>query len=254
MGMILREILRGTASSKAEDALGAADPAKVAEAMEKLDSGSFEEPIMESYYVERLVSARAVQAIPILKRRFAVTRDATAKDHIASALLRLGDRDDIYWDFLVAEVAPALETDCPSPVGNDSQRGPSDEFVAWAKSHNVATDSALKTLYLLATKVLLLAETEDPRAIPILRRALSTNYFLIQAYAAKGLAQMQDKESVPLIVGACKRAPAAAASAIAQSLVYFDDGQSTDAVDTYVPKDVANALRDARLAGRKPLR
>ena len=77
------------------------------------------------------------------------------------------------------------------------------------------------------------------RGIPLLRRALQSHNYLIVAWAAKGLAQIQDKQSIPLIVAAVQRAPTEYNSLIAESLVYFDDAQAQSAVDTYMPKDKA---------------
>jgi hypothetical protein len=65
------------------------------------------------------------------------------------------------------------------------------------------------------------------------------------------LQQIQDTESIPLIVEACKKAPPAAAASIAEPLIYFDDAEAQGAVDTYVPKDRAKILREARAQGKK---
>jgi hypothetical protein len=69
--------------------------------------------------------------------------------------------------------------------------------------------------------------------------------------AALGLAEIQDKASIPLIIEACKRAPAEAAAVMAESLVYFDDAEAQRAVDTYIPKDAAKVFREARAQGKK---
>jgi hypothetical protein len=74
---------------------------------------------------------------------------------------------------------------------------------------------------------------------------------MIENAAAQGLAELQDKDSVPLIIEACKRAPAEAASVIAGSLVYFDDPDAQSAVDAYVSKDLAKLLREAKAQGKK---
>ena len=93
--------------------------------------------------------------------------------------------------------------------------------------------------------------TGDPRAVPLLRQALSAPSYMMQTEAAYGLAAAQDGASIPLIIGACKRAPAEAASLIATSLAYFNDPEAQSAVDRYVPKDLAKALREARAGGKK---
>lgn len=95
-----------------------------------------------------------------------------------------------------------------------------------------------------------LAMTRDWRAVPLLRQALSARDYMIQSAAAEGLAAIQDKESIPLIVDAVKKAPAEAGAVIARSLVYFDDREAQAAVDKYVPKDSAKVLREDRAARR----
>jgi len=101
--------------------------------------------------------------------------------------------------------------------------------------------------------VMMVGATDDPRALPLLRRALLSPNYQIEAAAAMGLAEMHDVKSVPLIISKCKQAPAEAGTAIAGSLVYFDDPQAQKAVDTYVPKEEAKALREARTMGRGAL-
>lgn len=68
---------------------------------------------------------------------------------------------------------------------------------------------------------------------------------------ASGLAELQDKDSIALIIEACERAPAEAARVIAESLVYFDDPDAQRAVDQYIPKERAKILRDAKAHGKK---
>ena len=107
-------------------------------------------------------------------------------------------------------------------------------------------------MYLAPGPVGLLALTGDPRAIPILRRGLLSPNHMIGIVAATGLAEMQDRDSIPLIIQACKRAPADVAAVIAaESLLYFDDPKAQSAVDEYVPKDAAKIYRDARAHDKK---
>lgn len=212
------------------------------------------------YYVEQLGRAHAVEAIPMLEGKFARTKDPLDKAKVAQVLVKLGDNDNAYWDFLVKLATPALESDQPDFLSYDEfgkvGPGPSPAFIAWANVHNVAPNGPKGTaqeeaMYWFPAEVGLLALTGDPRAVPLLRRGLLSPNHMIEAVAAQGLAEMQDKESVPLIIDACKKAPAEAAGTIADSLVFFDDPAAQNAVDTYVPKDRAKALREARRQGKK---
>jgi HEAT repeat protein len=126
----------------------------------------------------------------------------------------------------------------------------SPELHAWAESHHVDVNTAaIDSRYDFPGKVLLLGETGDPRGIPLLRRALQSRDYLIVVFAANGLAQIQDKDSIPLIIAACRRASTGFASGIAMSLIWFDDPRAQAAVDTYMPKEHAKIFRDARAQG-----
>ncbi|MDQ2842728.1 MAG: HEAT repeat domain-containing protein [Acidobacteriota bacterium] len=186
----------------------------------------------------------AVQAIPDLKKQFDLSQDQSSKDSIASALVKLGDKDPTWWDYLTKEAADAIVSDAPSAAQFDSKGkfvpGPSPEFIAWAKAHNLKTDSALQAATSeFPAKVLFLGESGDRRAIPLLRQALSSPNVMIQTFAVRELAQFQDKASIPLIIGACQQAPADAAYAIASGLRLFDDPRAQGAAKEYAPlKDV----------------
>ena len=207
--------------------------------------------------VDFIAKAGAVEAIPDLKEQFLRKQDAIDKAKIAQVLVKLGDRDESYWNFLVDLATPALESDAPDFMSYDSQGksqpGPSPEFAAWATAHNLSPNgsTAEDSVYIFPGKVALLGLTGDPRAIPLLRRGLQSRNHMIVNAAAQGLAELQDKDSVPLIVEACQKAPKEVAASIASSLVYFDGPEAQAAVNAYVPKSQANVLRDARAQGKK---
>jgi hypothetical protein len=230
------------------------DKANVPDAIAKIKLGEF-----AAIHVDMVARAGAVEAIPSLKQQFVRVDDPLLKAKIAAAIVRLGDKDDTYWNFLVALATPALESDAPDFVSYDSQgkpvSEPSPEFVAWADAHNLPRAGLLEeSKYLLPGKVMLLGWSKDSRAIPLLRRALSSTNYMIEIAAAMGLAEIGDKDSIPFIVDAYKNAPADAAAAIAESLVYFDDDAAQGAVDQYIRKDTAKIYRDAKVHGKtKPL-
>lgn len=209
----------------------------LAAAMDRLKHGSF-----FGADVNRIADARAVEAIPDLKKQFAITKDEISKEAIASALVRFGvDQEGVYWDYLVKGALDAIENDVPYPNGFDSKGRlmpePSPEFTTWAKTYNLTTDAAEEAATRdLPSKVLYLAESRDRRAIPLLQRALSSPNFLIQASGAQGLAKLQDKPSIPLIIATCRRAPTDAAFTIAaNSLARFDDPEAKSAAKEFMP-------------------
>jgi hypothetical protein len=250
-------LLLGSQVSQAQAAAQVPEANKdnVAKAVANVSSGSF-----QGVDLDLIRRTGAVEAIAALEEQFRRVQDTQDKANIAGTLVKLGDKDNAYWDFLAKLATQALDSDAPDFMSYDAQGkalpGPSPAFIAWAKAHNVppngpAGTAAEDAMYWFPGKVALLGSTGDPRAIPLLRQALSSPNHMIEIVAAKGLAEMQDKDSIPLIIEACKRAPAEGASAIAESLVYFDDPSAQKAVDTYVDKDRAKLLRETKARGKK---
>ena len=255
-------LLVGTAScpiygqdqqSRPEKLAYAADIANVPDAIARLKSGEF-----AAVHVDLIARANAVEAIPALKAQFERVEDPLIKTKIAAALVRMkGDKDNTYWDFLVKQATPVLESDAPDFISYDPQgkavRAPSPDFEAWAKANGLPPESAAEdSRYMLPGMVALLGWSKDRRATPLLRRGLSSPNHMVQIMAALGLAEIADKESIPFIIDACNKAPAEAAAAIAEALVYFDDRDAQSAVDKFIPKDIAKVVRDGRAQGRGP--
>lgn len=229
------------------------NPANLPHALANLQSGKF-----SPNDVELVARMGATQATPFLEDQFNRAKDVDSKRQLASALVSLRDKDDTYWNYLAARANEAIDRGAPDPYRYDSSgkvqpEKPSDEFVAWAKQQNLDASTAFNQIILndFAT-IFQLAKCKDKRAIPSLRRALSSPIPYIQMSAALGLADLDDKDSIPLIIQACKSAPAENASVIAQALVYFNDLSAQRAVDTYVPPQTAKILRDARARGKRP--
>jgi HEAT repeat protein len=210
----------------------------------------------DTYDVEIIAEAGAVQAIPSLEEQFGRTTDVSTKTEIANGLVRLGDKHNTYWNYLLEQATLAVDSDVPDALFSDPLGKTVDqnsELQAWAQAHNVSANTAAQSaLYDLPGKVFELADTGDPRGIPLLRRALQSRNYMMAVWAAKGLAQIQDKNSIPLIIAACQGAPTGFASEIAKSLIWFDDPRAQTAVDTYVPKEHAKIFRQARAQGMKP--
>ena len=221
-------------------------------------AGAEEDGSQSMYYVEQLARADVVQSVPMLEKKFDRTQDPIDKAHVASVLIQLGDNTGKYWDFLEQTVKQAINSDAPAVNRYDKQGrtipGLSPEFERWAKGHNLSPgDAAEEQLYRVPGIIIFLGATGDTRAIPLLRKGLLSSSHQIQVFAAMALAQLQDRNSVPLIIEACQKAPAEVAAGIAQSLVFFDDPEAQRAVDRYIPADQAKIFRQARANGEKPL-
>jgi len=232
------------ATGVAKDNVADAMARLLQEAMDRLKQGS---PSRAD--VIRIGEAGAVQAIPDLEKLFAATGDGYLKGATASALVRLRDAHTIYWDYLVKEATAAVQSDAPYPERFDQSGklvgGRSAEFTAWAKAHNFTFESAFEESTLrLPSGLAYITESGDPRAIPLLRQALSSPNFMIQAAGARGLMQLQDRASIPLIIEACQKAPPEAAFAISQgSLLEFNDPRAQSAAKEFAAANEAARSR-----------
>jgi len=236
--------------------------------------------------LERIAKTHDVQAIPVLEEIFDQRRSRTVgvdtllsklprpphqvedsyeaeelnwrnELHIASVLIRLGVKDDVYWNYLAEQVQATLRLKIPFPWKTDAQEGPnpptSPKFVAWAKSRNRDQNvAAMFQLRDMPSSVLLLATTDDPRGIPLLRQGLESANPMIQMVSANGLAELHDKQSVPLIIDVCKKASASERNALAESLLYFDDPQAQTYAALNLPKETYLSLRQRIAQGHTP--
>jgi hypothetical protein len=144
------------------------EPPTLANETAKLKSGNF-----DFSDVEFFSHVPPDQAIRVLEAQFGPTKDAVLKAQIACTLIRQGDKDNIYWNFLATKASEVMQDPPPFP-GPDSQGKYSpDAFnsaaIAWAKKHGISADQAMEqVLYSQPGFVLTLAVTEDRRAIPLL--------------------------------------------------------------------------------------
>ena len=177
--------------------------------------------------------------------------------HIASVLIKLGVKDDVYWNYLAEQVQAIVRINIPFPFKTDAQEGPnpstSPEFTAWVKSRNLdQNEAAIYQLTKMPIPVLLLATMDDPRGIPLLRQGLKSANPIIQMASADGLAQLHDNESVPLIIATCKKVSVSERNKLAESLLYFDDPQAQAYAALNLPKETYISIRRRIAQGHTP--
>jgi len=192
--------------------------------------------------------------IPLLEARFSSSQRTLTREQVAASLVRLGDKDETSWNFLVARAIPAAEDDAPFPfeIGPNRRvtKNTSPAFLRWAADHHLSKGQALENeAFDNPGAIEMLGFTKDPRAVPILQMALASPSYFVEAAAADGLADLGDKASIPLIIEACSRAPADAAAVMARSLVYFDTRGAQQAVELYASRETAAEYRKERSEG-----
>ena len=105
---------RPAAQAAEEQCLPPPDPI---EALKRNDGDSMS-------YVGKDAATHPAETVAILKQNFVKTQDERHKAEIASALISLGDKDDIYWDFLLRLETSLLEGEVSSAVKSDSREKP----------------------------------------------------------------------------------------------------------------------------------
>jgi len=251
----------GHQASAAADSVG---QDKLARAVDEVKGGNWAS-------IDQIVTeAGPERAVPILHDLFAGSQDTEVKERIAGELVKLGDKDGAYFNYLLIQATEVVENNMPFPLRLGSEAAQfskpqqdnrqdhyamllqqiAPEFLAWAKSQGIPVDSSAldstleDAIYIVPGRLLQLGMTGDKRAIPVLRRGLSSTNYMIQVSAAEGLAELKDNESIPLIIEACERAPAYAASSIAIfGLRPFDDPRAQSVAQSYLVK-----LQDAAKA------
>lgn len=220
-----------------------ADAQKVEEALKRVQRWHFNERDLQNQDARLLAHAGATQALPSLKQEFAVTRDAWAKLAIASAIVELGDKDPVYWNLLSDEARAAIENDAPSMFLLDAegkvdrnQRELAPEFIAWARAHELDPAAAAQAQILeVPAKFLALAVTGDPRGREVLRIGLKSRNRIIQSYAALGLAKLQDRDSIPMIIEVGRKMPKDGSTIfVASALLFFDDPEAQSAAEMFI--------------------
>ena len=152
----------------------------------------------------------------------------------------IGQKDDIYWFTLSKRAQEIVDSQAPDPGMYDTEgKGVhgaiSPEFLQWAKDNNIPKDQAISEYSgSYPFELSLMASTGDPRGRSILRKGLSSPNYAVRAMAAFGLAVLQDRDSVPLIIGAAKQAPSDAQWFIARFLLGFNDPKALAAADELI--------------------
>ena len=129
----------------------------------------------EESFVEPLARAKIVQAAPDIEALFAQSKDDEERAELASVLVRLSVKDDLYWNTLVSYAQPALDNDFPDSYDMATADDPKPQFtpafLTKAKEHGMSTEQAFQYVYFfLPNDLTYLAKSGDPRGIPLLRK------------------------------------------------------------------------------------
>ncbi len=181
------------------------------------------------------------RTVPALEAAFAKRQIKEEKQWIAATLLRLGEKADVYFDFLAGYVKEAIEDRTPLFEEFDqngiSLRGQfSAEFENWcALNHKDPKQVAGIQFLVYPMDVRTLAQAEDRRAIRLLERGLESPYPGVVAYSAQGLGRLNVLPTIPLISEAVQRIPVGERGAIAMELPWYAGGDAEQLFERLIP-------------------
>jgi len=188
------------------------------------------------------------------------------KMQFASRVIRLGfkNKDEEYFQYLADRAQVAIERNVPFPLKFDENgkwvRGEmSEAFLAWCAKHQVEPGEMASTLLQKdLAPVMALADSGDPRALPLLLRGLASPNLFVVTQAAHGLGLIGDARAIAPLVEAIEKAPEDMRLYIARELGYFDHPKGQAAFARFIqdPHKRQRYIASARaaLAKRKKAR
>jgi hypothetical protein len=198
---------------------------------------SYDRPLCADYDLnESLLEAAAKgdrSARELLRTRYARALSFSERHHIAPALLD----DSAIW----SDVFPRAEVFLRFPRVEDAL---SPQYVQWCDARNLPPDE-----YWLASYDALLAIHKDPRARPLLRKALQSEEVMVAWIGVLGLSEQREASALRAIDETLRRFPTDAAS-MAMCLVSFASPAADEVAMKYLHDDMHADYAQARAEQR----
>lgn len=189
---------------------------------------NFDLPSIPIFVIRRLIYLDDRRVTPALREAFDRQRQPITREFIAAALVRLGDTDPRFFDYVAGAALEAERSEIPYPtsfitkVGDHSNPEEQEEIRVWAQAHNVPVLGVIRrAMFDVPGAVEALALTKDKRAVPILLQALQSSNLLVVREGALGLARMHETPAIPRIITACQGLGPEDKPWLARSLLYF---------------------------------
>lgn len=201
----------------------------------------FERPPYPLFVIRRLTVLADPGVIPVIRDAFERETQTLTRQFLAAALVRLGDADPRYYDYVARAALEAVSSDAPyrdSSTALEALDGgpqPHSEVYAWAQDHGVPLIQRIRAVTIeLPAAVEALGEAADRRSAPILLRGLESPNVLVVREAAFGLARLHDTAAVQPIIAACRRSDPEERPWIARSLLYFHSKKAQQAANAMI--------------------
>lgn len=209
----------------------------------ELVSHYFDQPRLQLFVIRRLISLDDPRAIPALRNAFETQTQPLTRQFIAAALVRLGETDQKYFDYVAGRAREAVNSAIPFSSRSVTALAASDsgdfeeseEVRSWAHAHNVPIVQAVWNATVeIPGAVQALAVARDRRSVPILLEALQSPNFLVVQEAAFGLARMHETSAIDPIIASCQRLDAKNRPWMAKPLLYFSSKKAQEAASSMI--------------------
>ena len=199
------------------------------------------------------------RTLPALRSAFDSSTDKHDKQLLAVTLIHLGDRSDVYFNFLADFAKEAVNDRAPNFESYDQQGRPirgqfSAEYLNWCAANGKDPKALAGVLFgAFPEDVHQLARALDPRALGIFRAGLESPNLSVVTNCVQGLGRLNDTASIAMIAKAAQRFPASTRSAISINLPWFSSPEALRLMEQLTP-DVSQRqyyiglVNDIRLA------
>ena len=193
-----------------------------------------------------------LETLAILREAFAARAEKTQKQRIAMTLIRLGDKSPEYYDYLASYAGAAIADPAPYFAAIDASGKPipgklNPAFENWCAENGKEPRAEVEKQYNYLDDVNLFAQSQDRRAIGLLRKGLDAHNPGIVTFAVEGLGRLQDLDSLPLIETAAARF-SSTPLVVAMGLPWFQAPQANALLERLIPSATTRegVIRDAR--------
>ena len=197
------------------------------------------------------------KTIPILQEVFERNDRKRDKQLTAVSLIHLGEKSNVYFDFLADHARQAIDDRSPSFLKYDAEgkaiKGQyATAFVNWCAQNGKTLKSMEELQSESAVDVLMLAWAQDHRAEALFIQGLDSPHEFVIAYSIEGLGRLQAASAIPKIREVFNRFPAGTAKGLGMQLAWFSDLGAYELMQRVVPDErLRNSFREGVARQRK---
>lgn len=204
-----------------------------------LDSGEEIEIKLTKKEIINIIKKNDVSKIGIIKKLYQKSNYEVNKTLYAAILWRLGEKDNLYWKYLVSKSIQAVESDMPNPLyfdekGNIVRGKHNPEFLDWCAKNNVDIPlAATRYIYIYPAIIQYLGLSGDKRGFNIILKAIESKNIQIVLAATNALGILNDKRGIDYIIQTAKKYPEYTII-IAPSLAYIDEPRANEIMEEMI--------------------